>query len=132
MQGKPPRAELVRGAALDAPNVRKPRWSDRDDDLSTAGPPADVQNLVVGMGLAALLGVAAWQVLGADPSEPVIDGGGGPGPFLRVARRVIPWGFGTPLCDEIFGDAIGPGRWKLYEKGYGATRGISRLRTRAG
>jgi hypothetical protein len=89
-----------------------------------------VQPLVIGAALAAaaaLLGVAAWQL--ADTYDPggggKVDGeGGGSGPILRVARRVIPCDFGTPLWDEILGWAIGPGRWKLYEKGYGTTCGI--------
>jgi hypothetical protein len=45
-------------------------------------------------------------------------------PILRVARGVIPCDFGMPLGDEILGGALGPGRWKRYEKGDGTTCGI--------
>lgn len=106
---------------------RRPQWSDRHDGPSSAAPPADVQKLVIGAGLAALavvLGVVVWQVMSADAPKPALDAGGAGGPILRAARRVIPCDFGTPLWDEILGGAIGPGRWKLYEKGYGTTCGI--------
>lgn len=107
--------------------VRHPLWSDRDDGPSSAAPPADAQKLVIGVGLAALavlLGVVAWQALSTDPVGPAPDASGTGGPILRTARRVIPCDFGSPLWDEMLGGALGPGRWKLYEKGYGTTCGI--------
>ena len=90
-----------------------------------------MQPLVIGAALdtlAVLLAVAAWQLAetfdpGGGPGK--VDGeGGGPRPILRVARRETRCDFGTPLWDEILGGAIGPGRWKLYEKGSGTTCGI--------